>query len=359
MPTTVRTLNYVSPDAAALSPITLPDATEMALYANANIKNWWRADAGVDSVNKKWRCRKTDAALIPSKTVFPTQKSILGTVPSIAVADGGIGYTAATVSLAAPPAGGRQATATATVSGGAVTAIVVVDHGEGYLSAPAVTVLGDGSGATATATLDANGPYNGREAMVFANGVAANGALYDGGLNLLPINANFSVIVVARQGPSPDKGWIWGNGIAPTSAGGAGVIFGSGTSFNSTVVTVGGTNLVNQLDSPTAPITFIGGPAIHITSFNDAENSCAQLISPGGFVQNNSSMSGSLHVTNGEFHLGDAGPIATSLPEGSYIQGGDIAEVFILDLGLSLAANATLLSSIRTYLGARYGLTVP
>jgi hypothetical protein len=56
------------------------------------------------------------------------------------------------------------ATATATVSGGAVTAFTVTDGGEGYKSAlpPTVTITGGGgSGATATATVDSVGLVTG------------------------------------------------------------------------------------------------------------------------------------------------------------------------------------------------------
>jgi len=71
-------------------------------------------------------------------------------VDTITVTAGGSGYTSAIVTVA-DPSTGRTATATATVSGGAVTAITVTNGGSGYSSAPIVTIAGDGSGATATA----------------------------------------------------------------------------------------------------------------------------------------------------------------------------------------------------------------
>jgi hypothetical protein len=72
-------------------------------------------------------------------------------VTTIKVTNGGTGYTSApTVTIAAPPAGGTQATATATFSGGAVTGITVTVNGSGYTSVPAVTISGGGgTGATA------------------------------------------------------------------------------------------------------------------------------------------------------------------------------------------------------------------
>lgn len=52
----------------------------------------------------------------------------------------------------------QVATATATVSGGAVTGITITAAGRNYAQAPVVTIVGGGgSGATATATIDATG----------------------------------------------------------------------------------------------------------------------------------------------------------------------------------------------------------
>jgi hypothetical protein len=71
----------------------------------------------------------------------------------------GTGYTTApTVALTAPPAGGVQATATATVVAGAVTGITITNPGSGYLVAPTVTLTptSGGTGATATTTLGIN-----------------------------------------------------------------------------------------------------------------------------------------------------------------------------------------------------------
>ncbi len=77
-------------------------------------------------------------------------------VGSITLGAGGTGYTTApTVTLSAPQqAGGVQATATATVSAGAVTGFTVTNPGSGYTSAPTVTIGGPGTGATGTATLN-------------------------------------------------------------------------------------------------------------------------------------------------------------------------------------------------------------
>lgn len=82
---------------------------------------------------------------------------ISGPITSVAVAAGGSGYTSPTVAISAPdmPSGalpnanGLQATATATVSGGAITAVHLTNPGDGYFQ-PTVTITDPtGSGATA------------------------------------------------------------------------------------------------------------------------------------------------------------------------------------------------------------------
>ena len=73
-------------------------------------------------------------------------------VISVTVTAGGSGYTTVpTVAINAPAAGGGQATATATIDGGAVTAITIVNPGNSYVTAPIVAITG-GGGTSATAT---------------------------------------------------------------------------------------------------------------------------------------------------------------------------------------------------------------
>lgn len=77
-------------------------------------------------------------------------------VASIQLTSGGTGYTTApTVTFSAPPAGGTQATGTATVTGGVVTGITITNAGSGYTSAPTISFAGAGTGAAATATMGA------------------------------------------------------------------------------------------------------------------------------------------------------------------------------------------------------------
>lgn len=76
-----------------------------------------------------------------------------GGVASIAVATAGTGYTTATAALTG--GGGTGATATVTLSGGAIVGFVVTAPGTGYTSAPTVTVTGDGTGGTGHAAIAA------------------------------------------------------------------------------------------------------------------------------------------------------------------------------------------------------------
>ncbi len=72
-----------------------------------------------------------------------------GGVTGAAIANGGSGYTSATVVFSAPQvAGGTTATGTVTVSGGAVTGITITNAGSGYTTAPTATISGNGTNAS-------------------------------------------------------------------------------------------------------------------------------------------------------------------------------------------------------------------
>lgn len=76
-------------------------------------------------------------------------------VATIAVSDGGTGYTTAPT-VVITGGGGSGAVATATVAAGVVTAVTVVKGGYGYTSAPSISFTGGGGdAAAATATVAA------------------------------------------------------------------------------------------------------------------------------------------------------------------------------------------------------------
>lgn len=76
-----------------------------------------------------------------------------GSVSTVNMTDGGTGYTTATVTFDAAPAGGTDAQGTAIIQGGVITEIQVTTVGEGYETTPGVTITGDGADATAVAVL--------------------------------------------------------------------------------------------------------------------------------------------------------------------------------------------------------------
>lgn len=80
---------------------------------------------------------------------------LLQRVASVAIADGGVGYTG-TPSVTFSGGGGTGASAVATLASGlAVGAYALTSRGSGYTSAPTVTLSGgEGSGAALTATID-------------------------------------------------------------------------------------------------------------------------------------------------------------------------------------------------------------
>lgn len=80
----------------------------------------------------------------------------IGSVGSIAITNGGSGYTSTPAIVISAPnqTGGIQATAQATVTANAVSAITLTEAGSGYTSAPTVTITGGGgTNATAIASL--------------------------------------------------------------------------------------------------------------------------------------------------------------------------------------------------------------
>lgn len=80
-------------------------------------------------------------------------------IVSVAVTNGGTGYTTAPT-VAITGTGGSGATATATVVNGAVTAVTITNAGEGYETATVALSGGGGTGATATANIgDVANPF--------------------------------------------------------------------------------------------------------------------------------------------------------------------------------------------------------
>jgi len=85
---------------------------------------------------------------------IPPTVAAIGGISALTLTNAGTGYTTAPT-VAITGGGGTGATATATISGGAVTGFTITNPGSGYTSAPSVGLSGGaGTGAAATAVVD-------------------------------------------------------------------------------------------------------------------------------------------------------------------------------------------------------------
>lgn len=97
-----------------------------------------------------------------------------GSITAIEVTNGGQNFQGTPrVLIAAPPAGGTQATATATVVNGVVTDIAIVNAGAGYTGAPAITIT-EGSGGAASVSANIFDGTNGGIADVIVTNAGVN-----------------------------------------------------------------------------------------------------------------------------------------------------------------------------------------
>lgn len=88
----------------------------------------------------------------------------LNVISDLELTNGGTGYTHATVTIGPSTDNyGSGATATATVSGGAVSALTLTNAGNYYFPNASCTITGDGTGATCSAT--SLGPLNGEPTL--------------------------------------------------------------------------------------------------------------------------------------------------------------------------------------------------
>ena len=111
--------------------------------------------------------RTADATAVVTAIVENTGKvgalinSITGAITSIAIVDGGSGYTSApVVTIASAPTSGTNAFAHAVITNGVVTNIIVDSAGTGYLSAPVVTIAPPTSGPVKTFKIKDRGNYS-------------------------------------------------------------------------------------------------------------------------------------------------------------------------------------------------------
>lgn len=112
-------------------------------------------------------------------TIVPQMNIVVGGAinTSVTITNAGSGYTRAPIlQISPPPAGGVPATATCTISAGAINAVTVTNQGAGYLAAPTITVVnaqGDTTGRNAVLTINATLALSGQVvALTSANGGA-------------------------------------------------------------------------------------------------------------------------------------------------------------------------------------------
>jgi phage tail sheath protein FI len=133
---------------------------EGASGANQDAQTWSNAVGSPSAKTGIWSLLKSRPMLrvIPKLLIAPGMTGARPTngVANINVTTPGTGYVAATtnVTIGAPAAGGRTATAVAQVVGGSVTGISITDPGFGYTGGtPTVTITGEGANAAAGAVL--------------------------------------------------------------------------------------------------------------------------------------------------------------------------------------------------------------
>lgn len=122
-------------------------------------ESWSNAVGSPSGKTGVWSLLKARPMLrvIPKLLVAPGLTSGRPTngVANLNITDDGKDYvlSTTTITIAAPPAGGRQAKAVPQVVGGKLTGAIITDPGYGYVTVPAVTIAGAGTGAAITATL--------------------------------------------------------------------------------------------------------------------------------------------------------------------------------------------------------------
>ncbi len=133
------------------------DYSEMKLYqtSDGSLLEYFDHDGLSNSQAKTaWKPTDWNGSSLNAGAATATCTLSSGAVGTISLTYGGYGYSSAPTVIFTPAAVGSGATAHATISGGAVTALVLDSGGSGYTSGATVAILGGGgTGATATATV--------------------------------------------------------------------------------------------------------------------------------------------------------------------------------------------------------------
>jgi hypothetical protein len=181
---------------------------------------------------------------------------------TVTVTAGGSGYLYPPVLVIdAPPTGGVQATATCTISAGAVNAVTVINQGAGYVTAPNVAVINDsrdtaGSGAilTVNATLANSG---GLTALYPSNnGTAVTNTTTVPTFTFSPASSTAATCLMNWTLYAGSNQATFGSGTSTFTVGTAGVAYAANSKFLAT--TIGGIVTSSPASNTAGPIISTG-----------------------------------------------------------------------------------------------------
>lgn len=188
--------------------------------------------------------------------------------------------------------------------------------------------------------------FNNKEALQFGSGVT-NGTMSSGAIPLLPVNADFSIVVVFSNTAS-DNAFYISNGLPANGAGNTYLQVGNvlSTSFR-----VGGASAISSRSGET-PLSPAASPHLIEYSMADSVNSANIRIDNGLF--NYINLSAVNQNPNGVLFIG-AGIDNSGFITGQ-LDGGHIAEVIILNVASHLPANHDIRDKIAAYAMDRYSI---
>jgi hypothetical protein len=188
--------------------------------------------------------------------------------------------------------------------------------------------------------------YNGKKAVVFGLGATSGDLAAVGGL---PTIGSWSVVNVGRSGAG-DNAYLWGDDTAPVQAS-AGTYL-QHSSNGSFTLQIGGTVIVPSTGGFLRP--YASGPSLSIASFDDVGDTATLRINRGAHQAAVASGLTGVANASSKLHVGAAGAASAGR-----IDGGDFAEMLILNVALHLGGMAAFRSLIESYLGTRYGIAAP